>query len=152
MRFIVILIVSYCLSTVLHAQVVDEATFNGKVNLSGKLTPYSLQIVYKPDAWRGSSDIDRSIDKILLSINGREIAFSQKALEGLYGVTAPSAIYTDGLDPNHGRFTIQGGGGEKQFEVAFIFDTKHLLSRELHYTRLMSKDVPVEVIHFDAER
>ena len=134
-----------------RAQVFDEVYMRGTVILNGKTLSYDLRVTYMPDNWRGKPELDRSISDISVRIDGHKLIFPKSAYNDLFSVRTPSGLYTDGLDSSCARFTLEGGGGEKLYEVGFKFSETTLMERDFHYTRPDAGIPDPAIMHFTSE-
>jgi hypothetical protein len=120
-------------------QALDEVTVKGQFEFGRRLEPYMLRVTYAPQPAQLPYYPDlprqyRRIARIELTIAGKHVAF-------------PAAAYADlwfahrVWPPLEGRsivqFDIEGGDGEKGYEVRFTCDHHRLIKREM--TRHMTK-------------
>ena len=127
------------------AQVLDRAVFEGRVFLQGAGSlPYVLTITYAPEPGESDGSI-RRISGIVLTLNGRKLSFPRAAFADLRWAHRPWPLFTDGIDPRRARFQIEGGDGEKSYDVDFLVTQEGLVAREL--THPLSKKPEVTVYH-----
>lgn len=116
-----------------QAQVLDKAAFEGRVFTADNSTvPYTLTIVYAPEK-KGSSEGNRRIASISLTIDGKAISIPASSYTDLADAHRPQSLYTDGVDMNNARFQIEGGDGENSYTAEFLVTRERLIEREIQY-------------------
>ena len=114
-----------------HSQVIDRTAFEGSVFFQGSgSVPYVLTITYAPIP-HDSHTMWRHVADISLTLNHRKIAIPRAAFADLYWAHQPRPLYTDGIDSRRARFGIEGGSGEKFYDVDFVVTKDRLVLREL---------------------
>jgi hypothetical protein len=120
-------------------QALDEITIKGQFEFGRRLEPYVLRVTYAPQPAQLPYYPDlpkryRRITRIELAIAGKNVAFPASAYADLWFAHRvwPPLEGTSTI-----AFDIQGGDGEKGYEVRFTCDHRRLIKREM--TRHMEK-------------